>query len=295
MRFSYSGKKVLVTGAGGFIGSHLVERLIVEGAEVTAALKYNSSGSLGNLGFLKEDVRSQARLVWGNIEDPEFTQSIIHGTDIVFHLAALIGIPYSYNAPNHYLSTNINGTLNILNALKGSERSRLVHTSTSETYGTAQYVPIDEKHPLVGQSPYSATKIAADKLVEAYVCSFDLPALTIRPFNTYGPRQSERAIVPTVIKQLLDEHDELVLGDLSPVRDMVFVADTVDGFVKAGCAEEKAFGETINLATGEGYSIAQIVEQLKFLTGSKAKVTLDPQRQTKNSEVIRLISENKKA
>lgn len=285
--------KILVTGAGGFIGSHLVEQLVTDGYDVRAFVHYNAAGGWHNLEKLPRDVRDNIEVVAGDIADPYFVESAVAGCDIVFHLAALVGIPYSYIAPKIYISTNVNGTLNVLEACRRHNVSRLVHTSTSETYGSAQYIPIDEKHPLVGQSPYSASKIGADKIAESYYRSFNLPVCIIRPFNTYGPRQSARAFIPTVIAQALSG-DVIRLGNLDPVRDMTFVKDTVRGFL-AGAKADNCIGTVCNLGVGEGRSIGEFVEHIGQLLGKELNVQTDPDRvRPTKSEVSRLISDNSK-
>lgn len=286
-----SGKKVLVTGAGGFIGSHLVEKLVRDGNEVRAFVHYNAEGSWHNLEHLPPDVLSAVEVITGDIADPFFVDSAVSGRDVVYHLAALIGIPYSYVAPAAYVSTNIVGTLNVLQACRRNETQRLVHTSTSETYGSAQYVPIDEAHPLVGQSPYSASKIGADKLVESYWRSFELPVCTIRPFNTFGPRQSARAFIPTIIMQALSG-DVVRLGNLDPVRDMTFVTDTAAGFI-AGGASDQCLGTVCNLGVGQGISVGDLAIKVGRLLGKDLEIETDEQRlRPDKSEVSRLISDN---
>src|ERR1051325_4170569 len=244
--FQWSNKTVLVTGAGGFIGSHLTEGLLARGATTRALIHYNSSSSWG---WLEESpTKDEIEVFQGDIRDPDSLQSAINGCDVVFHLAALIAIPYSYQAPLSYVRTNVEGTLNVLQAAQRAESEVVVHTSTSEVYGTARTVPIDENHPLQGQSPYSASKIGADKIAESFNLSFGLPVVTVRPFNTFGPRQSARAVIPTIITQALNG-SEIRLGNLEPTRDLNFVADTVEGFIKAA-ETPKAIGETINLGSG---------------------------------------------
>lgn len=285
--------KVLVTGAGGFIGSHLVELLVVAGYAVRGFVHYNAAGSWHNLEKVPRDVLENVEVVAGDIADPYSVDEAVNGCGIVFHLAALIGIPYSYIAPQAYVTTNVMGTLNILQACRRHDVHRVVHTSTSETYGSAQYIPIDEKHPLVGQSPYSASKIGADKLVESFWRSFELPVCIIRPFNTYGPRQSARAFIPTIIVQALSG-DVVRLGNLDPIRDMTFVADTARGFI-AGAKSDKCLGTVCNLGVGSGLSIGQFVERIGTLLGKEPKVECDSQRiRPSNSEVSRLISDNSK-
>jgi len=289
------GKKIFVTGAGGFIGSHLCEKLVTLGANVTAMLHYNSRSDWSNLEFLDQDIISSINIIKGNVEDSSFMDSKTKDHDIILHLAALIGIPYSYEAPGSYVSTNIVGTLNVLEAAKKNEIRLVINTSTSETYGTAIYTPIDEDHPLQGQSPYSATKISADKLTEAYFNSFDLPVITVRPFNTYGPRQSSRAVIPTIISQLLTQN-ELILGDVNPVRDFTYVADTVDGFVKAAETNKNISGEVINLGYGKSASIGETAELIMSVMGINKEIISETQRmRPENSEVLELISNNSKA
>jgi len=285
-------KYALVTGAGGFIGSHLVEHLVDQGYRVRAMVRYNSQNRWGWLDTLPKKIIEQVEVYAGDVRDSAFVRETVTDCNIVFHLAALIGIPYSYHAPSSYIETNISGTLNILQACSEREIDRLVHTSTSETYGTAQYVPIDESHPLVGQSPYSATKIAADKLVESFNRSFGLPATTIRPFNTFGPRQSARAVIPTIICQALSGAAEIRLGSLSPIRDLTFVKDTVRGFLAAAISEG-AIGKVINLGNGRGISIGDLTKMILKICKSNAKITCEKQRvRPEKSEVMELICNN---
>jgi NAD dependent epimerase/dehydratase len=286
------GKKVLVTGAGGFIGSHLTEALLAKGAEVRAFVKYNGRGDLGMLADLPKASQSSLEIILGDVADPFFVRKVVHGCDYVFHLAALIGIPYSYVAPSDYVRVNVQGTVNILQACCDEETIRMVHTSTSEAYGTAQYTPIDEKHPLQGQSPYSASKIAADKIVQSYYQSFDLPVVTVRPFNTFGPRQSARALIPTVISQALTR-DKVSLGSLEPVRDLTFVKDTAEGLITVGLCDE-VLGQVVNLGTGTGNSIETIVKEiLKMLGKENIPIEQDQSRiRPPKSEVMCLISDN---
>jgi NAD dependent epimerase/dehydratase len=287
-------KRVLVTGAAGFIGSHLVELLVREGFQVRAFVHYNSSGRWPNLEQVPAEVRPQIEIVAGDIADAGSITAAVKGCNHVFHLAALIGIPYSYVAPASYVQTNVVGTLNVLDACRALGVERVVHTSTSETYGSAQYVPIDEKHPMVGQSPYSATKIGADKLAESHWLSFQTPVTTVRPFNTYGPRQSQRAIIPTIIAQAL-AGGKLQLGNLDPVRDLTFVTDTARGFL-AAARSQQALGETINLGVGAGPSVRDLVEKIGKLVGRTLEVETDTARVRRHgSEVVRLISDNRKA
>ncbi|KKH95136.1 NAD-dependent dehydratase [Methanosarcina sp. 1.H.T.1A.1] len=288
-------KNVVVTGAGGFIGSHLTEELVRRGANVKAFVHYNSRNNWGLLELLEKDILGEVEVVAGDITDPFFVKTVTKDVDIIFHLAALIGIPYSYIAPESYVNVNIKGTLNVLQAGLDNDVGRIVHTSTSETYGTAEYTPIDELHPLKGQSPYSASKIGADKIAESYFRSFDLPVATIRPFNTFGPRQSARAIIPTIIAQAL-VMDEVHVGSLSPVRDLTFVKDTVNGFIEVGTSENSV-GEVINIGTGSGVTIGELLKRiLHILEKDDIRVIeeLDRVRPDK-SEVMELICDNSKA
>jgi len=290
-RQTLHGKKVLVTGAGGFIGSHLTQALVEAGAEVTAMLRYGSTASIGYLAELPAEVRGEVGMLFGDIGDAEFVRSAVAGKDMVLHLAALIGIPYSYVAPRSYLRTNTEGTLNLLEAARQCELPLLVHTSTSEVYGSARYVPMDEGHPLQGQSPYSASKIAADKLVEAYHRSFELPVVTLRPFNTYGPRQSARAVIPATILQALWS-PTIRLGAMTPIRDMNYVEDTVAGFL-AAAVNPGLIGGTYNLGSGEGVTIGEIVSRILQLSGRTDQIETDPERlRPEASEVDRLVSNN---
>ncbi len=290
----WSGKKVLVTGAGGFIGSHLTEALVQRGAEVTALIRYTSRADWGNLELIDPAARKSLRVVAGTVEDPAFMLREVKGKDCVFHLAALIGIPYSYVAPTSYSRTNIEGTVNVMNAALTHGVGRVVHTSTSEVYGTAQYVPIDEKHPLVGQSPYSASKIGADKMAESYYLSFGLPVSTLRPFNTFGPRQSARAIIPSIIAQAC-AGDVVRVGSLSPERDMTFVKDTVEAFLRIATVEA-AIGKTVHIGNGDSVSIGELAKRILALMGSKAKlVEDDSRRRPEKSEVLRLVCDNARA
>ena len=286
--------KVLVTGAGGFIGSNLVEELIKSGITVKAFIHYNSSNSWGNLEFLPEDIKKEIEVISGNIQDPFSVNNAVKGQDTVFHLAALIGIPYSYKAPNSYVNTNVIGTLNILQACLDNNIEKIVHTSTSETYGTAIYTPIDEKHPLKAQSPYSASKIGADKLAESYHLSFGLPIAIIRPFNTFGPRQSARAIIPTIISQILSG-SKVVIGSIDPVRDFTFVKDTVNGFIKIA-TEQKSAGELINIGSGKGISIGELAHKIIQMINPETEIIIDTKRiRPDKSEVMKLICDNTKA
>ncbi len=289
-----TNKNVFVTGAGGFIGSHLCEHLVQSGANVTAMLHYNSKSDWSNLEFVDEETRKAIKVIKGNVEDSSFIDMKTKGQDIIFHLAALIGIPYSYEAPLSYVRTNVIGTTNILEAARKNDIDLVINTSTSETYGSAIYTPIDELHPLQGQSPYSASKISADKLAEAYFNSFELPVITVRPFNTYGPRQSSRAVIPTIISQLISS-ESLKLGDLSPVRDFTFVDDTARGFLCAAKMDEH-IGEVINLGYGEAASIGETAKIIMgILNIEKEIISEDSRIRPKNSEVLHLVSDNKKA
>ena len=284
--------KVFVTGAGGFIGSHLVETLVERGYEVKASIKYNSKNSWGWLEQIQG--KDKVEVVSGDIRDYDFVSDSIKGCKGVFHLAALIGIPYSYVSPLAYIQTNIVGTYNILQASKEHELENILITSTSETYGTAQYVPIDEDHPKVGQSPYSATKISADQLAVSYNRSFGLPVKIVRPFNTYGPRQSARAIIPTIITQLLAGQKEIKLGELSPTRDLLFVKDTANGFVEIA-ESSGTVGEAINIATQSEISMGDLAQKLVNMINPEAVVVKDAERvRPKNSEVERLFGKNEK-
>ena len=288
-------KKVLVTGSEGFIGSHLVERLVEMGADVTAFVLYNSFNNWGWLDSLAPEVKNEVKVFTGDIRDENSVRQAMKDIDIVFHLAALIAIPYSYYAAVSYIDTNVKGTLNILQACRDNNVEKIVHTSTSETYGTAQYVPIDEKHPLKGQSPYSASKIGGDMIAESFYCSFGTPVAIIRPFNTYGPRQSARAVIPTIISQILSGKEEIELGALTPTRDLNFVKDTVDGFIKIA-ESDKSLGEVINIGTGEEISIGDLAHKIIKLIGRDVTVKCDEQRfRPKKSEVDRLCADNKKA
>lgn len=286
---NWNGKRVLVTGAGGFIGSHLTERLVRLGASVKALVHYNA---LGNWGWLDQSpVRDQVEVGAGDICDRDSVGRAMQNVEVVFHLAALIAIPYSYHAPASYIRTNVDGTLNVLQAARTTGVERFVHTSTSEVYGTARYVPIDEAHPLIGQSPYSASKIGADKLAESFCLSFNLPLVTVRPFNTFGPRQSARAVIPAIIIQCLTK-ECVRLGSLHPVRDLNYVADTVEGFVLAAAVPE-AVGQTINLGAGRGISVEDLARLIARLAGRTVTIQRDPQRvRPDKSEVDRLLADN---
>jgi NAD dependent epimerase/dehydratase len=294
METAFESARVLVTGAGGFIGSHLCQALLERGAEVTAMLRYSSSASWGNLRYLPAELQGRLVVTLGNVEDPDYVQREVEGQDYIFHLAALIGIPYSYVAPRSYIRTNVEGTLNILEAARRWKTPRVVHTSTSETYGTAMYAPIDESHPLQGQSPYSASKIGADKLVESYHRSFELPVATIRPFNTYGPRQSARAVIPTIISQALTQPN-VKLGALAPIRDLTFVQDTVRGFLRIALSDA-AVGQVVNIGSGKGISIGDLARRILGLMQLEKEVETDTARKRPDkSEVHKLLCANDKA
>ncbi len=288
-----ASRKYLVTGAAGFIGSHLVEQLVEQGADVTALVHYNAARHIGNLDYLPPEKIGSVRIVFGDVEDIEFVNGLDSDFDCVFHLAALIAIPYSYSAPRSYLRTNCEGTMNILEVVRRGRAGRVVHTSTSEVYGSAIVTPIDENHPLQAQSPYSASKIAADKIAEAYHRSFETSVVTVRPFNTYGPRQSRRAFVPSVAVQAI-AGEAIHVGSLFPVRDMTYVSDTVAGFI-ALAKSEGVLGETYNLGTGTGYAMQDILDRIVKQAGSRSDVVFDPQRvRPAGSEVDKLISNNEK-
>lgn len=296
---SLDGRRVLVTGSDGFIGSHVVEALIAAGASVRAFCLYNSNGSLGWLdeseAFTAAVDSGQAEVVLGDIRDPEHVSSSVEGVDAVLHLAALIAIPFSYVAPRSYVETNVIGTLNVLEAVRRHGTPRMVNTSTSEVYGTPEEVPITEAHPLRGQSPYSATKIGADKMCESYALSFETPVMTLRPFNTFGPRQSTRAVIPTVLSQLLAGASEIRLGDTTPQRDFTFVTDTAEGFLRAAVADV-APGATIQLGTGRTVSVGEVVELCRTVTGSSAEIVTDTERiRPEGSEVQVLLSDPARA
>ena len=288
-------KKILVTGADGFIGSHLVESLVHLGYNVKAFTLYNSFNKWGWLDSLDKSVLSEIDVFSGDIRDPYGVKNAMEGCDTVLHLAALIAIPYSYHSPDTYIDTNIKGTLNVLQAARSLNVERIIHTSTSEVYGTARFVPITEEHPLQGQSPYSASKIGADQLAYSFYTSFELPVITIRPFNTYGPRQSARAVIPTIITQLANGLDVLKLGSIHPTRDFNYVQDTVDGFI-AALKAENAFGETINLGSNFEISIGDTVNVIAELMNKSITIETDDKRlRPKDSEVERLWADNKKA
>jgi dTDP-glucose 4,6-dehydratase len=288
----WAGRPVLVTGAGGFIGSHLVERLVGEGAQVRAFVRYSSSGSWGWLDH--SGVKGEIEVVLGDVTDAESVLGAMDGIDVVFHLAALIAIPYSYSAPFSYVRTNVEGTLNVLQGARKAGVGRVVHTSTSEVYGSALRVPIAEDHPLQGQSPYSASKIGADKLAESFFLSFGLPVATIRPFNAYGPRQSARAIVPTIVTQAL-AGSEIRLGNLSPTRDLTFVEDTVDAFVRLADSPD-AVGQVVNVGTGREISVGELAALVLRLVGRELPIVTEGERtRPKGSEVERLCADASRA
>lgn len=287
-------KSILVTGADGFIGSHLTEELVKQGYQVRAFVLYNSFNTWGWLDTLPHEIMDNVEVFTGDVRDPNGVKEAMKGCDAVFHLAALIAIPFSYHSPDTYVDTNIKGTLNVLQAARDLGTERVLVTSTSEVYGTAQYVPIDEKHPYQGQSPYSATKIGADRLAESFYRSFDLPVSIVRPFNTYGPRQSARAVIPTIITQLLAGKTEIKLGSLTPTRDFNFVKDTANGFIKI-YESDKTIGEEINIATQHEISIDQLAEELIRQINPQATIVCDEERlRPEKSEVNRLLGSNEK-
>jgi len=289
-------KKIVVTGADGFIGSHLVETLVEAGAKVKAFCYYNSFNSYGWLDTLAKDKLSKVEIFTGDVRDPNGVRTALQGSEVVFHLAALIGIPYSYHSPDNYVETNIKGTLNVLQAAKDHALERVLITSTSEVYGTALYVPIDEKHPRQGQSPYSSTKIGADSLAESFFRSFNLPVTIVRPFNTYGPRQSARAVIPTIITQIFAGKKEIKLGDVSPKRDFNYVQDTCQGFIDIA-RSDKTIGEEINISAGNDISIGELAEKIIRLMPDKPKVKIvtdETRVRPTKSEVLRLLGSNLK-
>lgn len=291
----WNNKRALVTGADGFIGSHLAERLAKEGARVRAFVFYNSFGHYGWLDEIKQDLMENIEIFVGDVRDPIRVTEALRDQEFVFHLASLNAIPYSYLAPDSYVKTNIVGTLNVLDACLKIGVHRLIHTSTSEVYGTAQYVPIDEKHPLQSQSPYSASKIGADMLAESFYRSFDLPVAIIRPFNTYGPRQSSRAVIPTIISQLFKNTKNIKLGALSPTRDFNYVVDIVSAFLALAVCD-KAIGHVIHVGTGKEISIKDLVNTIMRITGKRATIECDNQRlRPPKSEVNRLVCDATRA
>ena len=292
--FNGASRQVLVTGAAGFIGSHLTERLVREGAKVRALVHYNSRNDWGQLEPLPQEIMSEIDVVTGDIQDPFAVRKAVKGCEVVFHLASLIAIPYSYVAPQSYVTTNVLGALNVMQAALDEGVSKVVHTSTSETYGTALYVPIDEKHPLQGQSPYSASKIGADKIAESYHLSFGLPVATVRPFNTYGPRQSARAVIPTIITQVL-KGGPLKLGSLTPTRDLNYVNDTVAGFLSVA-GSERSTGEVINIGSGREIAVGDLARKIMAIIGREVEIICENQRvRPEKSEVERLLADNSKA
>jgi NAD dependent epimerase/dehydratase len=292
---SVKNKKVLVTGADGFIGSHLVEELVRSGAHVRAFVYYNSFNSYGWLDELPKDIASSVEIFTGDVRDPNGVRSACRGVEIVFHLAALIGIPFSYHSPDTYVDTNIKGTLNVLQASRDLGISQVLHTSTSEVYGSALFVPITEDHPLQGQSPYSASKIGADQMALSFYRSFETPVTVIRPFNTYGPRQSARAIIPSIITQIAAGRTTINLGDLSPTRDFTFVRDTARGFI-AAAGRKESFGEVINLGSNFEISVGDTAKTIKEVMHASTEITMDPVRmRPQKSEVNRLWADNTKA
>ncbi len=287
-----SGKKVLVTGADGFIGSHLVEALVAHGASVRAFCFYNSFNSWGWLDAVDDAVMAEVDVFTGDVRDPNGVRTALRDANVVLHLAALIGIPFSYHSPDSYVDTNVKGTLNVLQAARDLGLERVVVTSTSEVYGTARYVPIDEAHPRQGQSPYSATKIGADAMAESFYRSFGLPVVIARPFNTYGPRQSARAVIPTIVTQLLAGADSLKLGSLHPTRDLTYVTDTAAGFIALAEADD-AVGRDINLGVGEEISIGDLAAAIMRIVGREVPILSDDARlRPALSEVERLLSNN---
>ena len=291
---SLKQKKVLITGADGFIGSHLTEALVNQGYDVRAFVYYNSFNSYGWLDSIPSETKSNIEFFAGDIRDPNGVREAMKGVDIVLHLAALIAIPFSYHSPDSYIDTNVKGTLNIIQAARDNQVSRVLVTSTSEVYGTAQFVPITELHPKQPQSPYSASKIGADAIADSFYRSFDLPLTIVRPFNTFGPRQSSRAVIPTIISQLLNGAEEIKLGDITPTRDLLFVKDTVNGFLKiAEC--EKLIGHEVNIATQSEISVGDLANELIRQINPNAKIITDEQRlRPQNSEVFRLYGSNEK-
>ena len=287
-------KKILVTGADGFIGSHLTEELVKQGHKVKAFAYYNSFNTWGWLDTLPEEILKEIEIFTGDIRDPNGVRESMKGIDEVHHLAALIAIPFSYHSPDSYVDTNIKGTLNVLQAARDLDTKRILVTSTSEVYGTAQYVPIDENHPFQGQSPYSATKIGADRIAESFHKSFEMPITIVRPFNTYGPRQSARAVIPTIITQLLAGKEEIKLGALSPTRDFNYVKDTINGFIEIAKAHN-TIGEEINIATQQEISIGQLAQEMIKQINPNAKIICEEERlRPEKSEVNRLLGSNKK-
>ncbi|MCY6370505.1 NAD-dependent 4,6-dehydratase LegB [Clostridium ganghwense] len=292
---NWKGKKVLVTGSEGFIGSHLTERLVELGADVTALVQYNSFNNWGWIDTFDKNIKDSLNVITGDIREYDNVKRMVKGQEVIMHLAALIAIPYSYLSPMAYVRTNVEGTTNVLEACRDEENiEKIIHTSTSETYGTALYVPIDEKHPMQGQSPYSASKIGADKMAESFYRSFNLPIATLRPFNTYGPRQSARAVIPTIISQILAGKKEIKLGSLTPTRDFNYVKDTAEAFIKVA-ESDKTIGEVINAGTNHEISIGDLVKKIIELTNKDVKILCDEERiRPEKSEVNRLWADNRK-
>ena len=292
---TWKNRRVLVTGAGGFIGSHLTEELARRGAKVRALVRYNSRNHWGFLEQTPADFAKRIEVWPGDVTDPFFVAKLLEGQEVVFHLAALIAIPYSYVAPASYVATNVQGTINVLEAGRRHKTSKILCTSTSEVYGTAIYTPIDEKHPMQGQSPYSASKIGADHVAESYFRAFNLPVAVVRPFNTFGPRQSARAVIPAIMSQLLSGAETLSLGSLAPVRDFTFVQDTVEGFL-AAAESPKTIGTVTQLGSGSGIGIGELAEKIMKLVGRRAQVKTDKRRlRPARSEVWKLLCDNRKA
>jgi dTDP-glucose 4,6-dehydratase len=290
----WSSRRVLVTGAGGFIGSHLTEALVHRGANVRAFVHYNSRGNLGNLAYAAPSALRAIEILYGDLRDPEAVHRATIGVDTIFHLGALIAIPYSYENPRSVTETNLIGTLNVLEAARAQSVRRVIHTSSSEVYGTARYTPMDEAHPSCAQSPYAASKIGADAMAQAYHRSFALPVVTVRPFNTYGPRQSARAVIPTIITQAL-KGDVIKLGGLTPRRDFTFIGDTVRGFIQAAESSD-LIGEEVNLGSGKALSIGDLVQTVLAQVGRQLLIVVDPQRiRPEGSEVMELVASNDKA
>ncbi len=292
---SLHGRRILITGADGFIGSHLTEAMVQAGAEVRAFVLYNSLGQTGWLDQIPKAIRQEIEIFSGDIRDAHRVSQAMTGIETVCHLASLIAIPYSYRSPDSYVETNIRGTLNLVQSALDAEVTSFIHTSTSEVYGTAAYVPMDEKHPVIGQSPYAATKIGADQMVEAYHRSFGLPTVTLRPFNTYGPRQSARAIIPTIMTQIIAGASSIHLGSRDPIRDFTFVEDTVRGFLLAAQTDALE-GSVTNIGAGSGISIGDLAEKIIKMSGKPVSIESDEQRvRPPESEVMRLVCDNQAA
>ena len=286
----FTQMRIGVTGAGGFIASHLIERLLNEGAKVRAFIRYTSRGDEGNVRYIPETLWKDLEIISGNLLDSSAVDNFVKGVDILFHLGSLIAIPYSYVHPREVIETNVIGTLNVIEASRNHGIENIIHTSTSEVYGTAQYTPIDEHHPLQGQSPYSASKIGADKVAESYYSSFGIPVKVVRPFNTFGPRQSARAVIPTIITQVLGG-DEVLLGDITPTRDFTYVDDTVEGFLKIAESDE-AIGKVVNIGSGKEISIGDLAIKIGDIIGNEIKISSDDMRlRPTKSEVRRLLAD----